>query len=159
MTHLEVAVDAGRQAHADLAADVLMVENNEGDIFLAEEALKESASTVRLHVVRDGVQALAFLRREGIHRDAPRPRLILLDLNIPRLSGREVLFEIKSDHDLKTIPVVVLSTSADQEDVRLSYELHANCYITKPPELGEYLRMVHAIEHFWLDLVNPPRRG
>jgi chemotaxis family two-component system response regulator Rcp1 len=136
--------------------DILLVENNEGDIRLAEEALRETDFDATLHVVRDGIEALDFLGREGPYADAPRPSLILLDLNMPRLGGREVLERIKEDDELKSIPVVVLSTSSAQEDVELSYQLHANCYFTKPPELNAYLDMVQNIERFWLQLVDLP---
>lgn len=136
--------------------DILLVENNEGDIRLAEEALRETDFDATLHVVRDGVEALEFLNHEGPYGDAPRPTLILLDLNMPRLGGREVLGQIKEDDGLKSIPVVVLSTSSASEDVALSYKLHANCYFTKPPELNEYLDMVKSIERFWLELVDLP---
>ncbi len=155
-TRPEVRVPVALEASGGPAADILLVENNEGDIFLAQEALKDSALEIRLHVVRDGVDARAFLRREGPHAAAPRPKMILLDLNMPRLSGREVLQQIKQDPELMTIPVVVLSTSSTAEDVRLSYELHANCYITKPPELSAYLDMVKDIERFWLSQVDLP---
>jgi CheY-like chemotaxis protein len=136
--------------------DILLVENNEGDIRLAEEALRETDFDATLHVVRDGIEALDFLSREGPYSDAPRPSLILLDLNMPRLGGREVLERIKQDDALKSIPVVVLSTSSAREDVALSYQLHANCYFTKPPELNAYLDMVQSIERFWLQMVDLP---
>jgi chemotaxis family two-component system response regulator Rcp1 len=141
------------------SADILLIENNEGDICLTEEALKEGDGRANLHVVRDGVEALAFLRHENGYEEVPRPSLILLDLNMPRLSGREVLTRLKADSGLCAIPVVVLSTSSAIEDVQLSYQLHANCYFTKPSDLNEYMAMVHNIEQFWLKQVDLPPAG
>ncbi len=137
-------------------ATILLIENNEGDICLADEALKNGGIPVRLHVVRNGVDALAFLNRTGAYKAAPRPALILLDLNMPRLDGREVLARIKTNDALKAIPVIVLSTSSSREDVLRSYELHANCYLTKPTELSEYLELVHAMKQFWLQMADLP---
>jgi chemotaxis family two-component system response regulator Rcp1 len=137
--------------------DVLLVEDNPADVRLTIEALRESDVRNRLHVVPDGEQALAFLRREGRFRDAVRPDLILLDLNLPRKDGRAVLHEIKDDDRFKHIPVVVLTTSEADEDVRRAYELHANCYITKPVDLHAFLDVVRSIDSFWFSTVRLPR--
>jgi two-component system, chemotaxis family, response regulator Rcp1 len=137
-------------------ADVLLVEDNLGDVRLTEEAFKEGRICNRLHVASDGVEGLAFLRREGRYASAPRPDLVLLDLNLPRKDGREVLAEIKEDPDLKRIPVVVLTTSAAEQDVLKSYDLHANCYICKPVDLEKFLTVVRSLENFWLSLVCLP---
>lgn len=136
--------------------DILLVEDNPGDADLAREALEDSKINNRLHVVDDGEKAIAFLRREGQYLDMPRPELILLDLNLPRKDGREVLAEIKSDLNLKSIPVVILTTSRAEEDVIKSYNLHANCYITKPIDLNQFLHVVRSIEEFWLSIVVLP---
>jgi CheY-like chemotaxis protein len=140
--------------------EILLVEDNPGDVRLAQEALSENKIWNRLSVATDGVEALAFLRREDGHRDAPRPVLIFLDLNLPRKDGREVLAEIKEDGRLRTIPVVVLTTSQAEEDILRTYNLHANCYITKPVDLEQFMRVVKEVEDFWLCLVRlPPRDG
>ena len=123
---------------------------------LTEEALKEAKVANRLHLARDGVEAVDFLRRSGELDGRPRPDLVLLDLNLPRMSGREVLETIKSDPDLKRIPVVVLTTSQDEADVLHAYELHANCYITKPVDLDQFMTVVRTIEDFWLTVVRLP---
>ena len=136
--------------------NILLVEDNPGDVRLTKEALKESNMLNALHVVVDGVEALAFLHREGDYADAPRPDLILLDLNMPRKDGREVLAEIKADEDLARIPVVILTTSQAEEDVVRSYDLHANCYITKPVDLEQFIKVVTMIEGFWLSMVKLP---
>ena len=136
--------------------NILLVEDNPGDVRLTKEALKESNMLNALHVVVDGVEALAFLHREGDYADAPRPDLILLDLNMPRKDGREVLAEIKADEDLARIPVVILTTSQAEEDVVRSYDLHANCYITKPVDLEQFIKVVTTIEGFWLSMVKLP---
>lgn len=136
--------------------EVLLVEDNAGDVLLTVEVLKESKVLNRPSVARDGVEALAFLRREGPYHDAHRPDLIMLDLNLPRKDGREVLTEIKADASLRRIPVVVLTTSAAEEDVLRSYDLCANCYLTKPVELNGFIRVVRSIEDFWLSIVKPP---
>jgi chemotaxis family two-component system response regulator Rcp1 len=136
--------------------EILLVEDNPGDVRLTLEAFKEGRVLNNLTVVKDGVEALAYLRRQGPYADAKLPDLILLDLNLPRKSGREVLVEIKEDEHLKTIPVVVLTTSADQRDITRAYSDHANCYITKPVDLEQFLRAVHSIESFWLTLVRLP---
>lgn len=136
--------------------EILLVEDNPGDVRLTQEALKEGKVHNRLHVVGDGVEAMAFLRREGRYADAVRPDLILLDLNLPRKDGREVLAEIKQDALLKVIPVVVLTTSSAEEDVLRSYNLHANCYIVKPVDLDQFIRAVKFIDDFWLTVVKLP---
>jgi len=136
--------------------EMLLVEDNPGDVRLTKEALKEGRVKNNLHVVVDGVEAMAFLRREGEYADAPRPGLILLDLNMPRMNGREVLVEIKADEDLRRIPVVVLTISNAEKDIIEAYNLNGNCYITKPVDLKQFLKVVHAIEHFWLTVVSLP---
>jgi len=133
------------------------VEDNPGDIRLMREALREGKIANRVHEVRDGVEAMDFLHRREPFADAPRPDLILLDLNLPRKDGREVLAEIKADSDLRRIPVVVLTTSQAEEDVLRAYNLHANCYMTKPVDLGQFLRLVQSIERYWLIMVRLPR--
>ncbi len=138
------------------AVDILLVEDNPGDIRLTQEALKDSKLHNRLSVARDGVEALAFLRRQGEYANSPRPDIILLDLNLPRKDGREVLEEIKNDDDFKRIPVVVLTTSNDETDVLASYNLHANCYITKPVDLNRFIQIVKSIEGFWFQIVKLP---
>lgn len=132
--------------------EILLVEDNPADVRLTQEALREGKVKNNLSVARDGEEALAFLRREG----SPRPDLILLDLNLPRRDGRQVLEEIKNDHDLKRIPVVVLTTSAAEVDILKSYELHANCYITKPVDLEQFITVVKSIDDFWLTIVKLP---
>lgn len=139
------------------SVEILLVEDNPDDIDLTIEAFKESSSESHLHVVEDGVQALEFLRRRGAHAEAPRPDLILLDLNLPRKSGHEVLQEIKSDPDLRQIPVVVLTTSAADNDVLRSYQLSANCFITKPVDLDAFLSVVRVVDRFWRDIATLPR--
>lgn len=136
--------------------EILLVEDNPGDADLAREALEDSKIYNRLHVVDDGEKAMAFIRREGPYAGVPRPELILLDLNLPRKDGRQVLAEIKSDDDLKRIPVVILTTSRAEEDILKSYDLHANCYITKPIDLQQFLHVVRSIEQFWLSIVVLP---
>ena len=141
------------------AIQVLLVEDNAGDIRLTQEALKDAKVYLGLHVVNDGVEALEFLRREGQFQKAPRPDLILLDLNLPRKNGREVLAEIKRDPQLLTIPVVILTTSAAEADIQQTYQLHANCYISKPVELDGFLSVVRSIDNFWLSIVRLPSRS
>ena len=135
---------------------ILLVEDNPGDVRLTEEAFKENKVCNRLNVARDGLEAIAFLRRAGEHADAPRPDLILLDLNLPKKDGREVLAEIKQDPSLKSIPVVILTTSKAEEDIIKSYHLHANCYITKPVDLEQFITVVKSIQDFWLTIVKLP---
>ncbi|SRR5579884_3227867 len=136
--------------------EILLVEDNPGDVRLTIEALRDGKIRNNLHVARDGVEAMAFLRREGPYANAPRPDLILLDLNLPRKDGREVLAEIKADARLRTIPVIVLTTSAAEQDVVQSYNLHANCYITKPVDLDQFITVIRSIEAFWLMIVTLP---
>jgi chemotaxis family two-component system response regulator Rcp1 len=130
--------------------EILLVEDNPGDVRLTEEVLKEAKIATRLNTVRDGEEAMAYVRREGPHAGASRPDLILLDLNLPRKDGREVLNELKSDEELRRIPVIVLTTSMAEPDILMSYDLHANCYIHKPIEFEEFSNTIHAIQQFWL---------
>jgi chemotaxis family two-component system response regulator Rcp1 len=139
--------------------EILLVEDNPGDVRLTQEALKENKIRNTLHVAVDGVEAMAFLRREGKHARSPRPDLILLDLNLPKKDGREVLAEIKTDEDLKRIPVVILTTSSAEQDILKTYNLHANCYITKPVDLGQFIGVIRSIEDFWLAVVKLPPNG
>jgi two-component system, chemotaxis family, response regulator Rcp1 len=138
------------------AFEVLLVEDSPGDVRLTQEAFKDAKMLINLHVAWDGAEAMAFLRREGDKSDTPRPDLILLDLNLPKKSGREVLKEIKEDPALMSIPIVILTTSASEEDVLRSYLLHANCYITKPVDLPGFLKVVRSIDNFWLSVVKLP---
>ena len=138
------------------ALEILLVEDNPGDARLTLEAFKEGKVLNHLTVIGDGADALAYLRRQGQYSNSTQPDLILLDLNLPKKDGREVLAEIKSDERLKKIPVIVLTTSAAPEDVRKAYGSHANCYITKPVDLDQFLRVVQSIESFWLSLVKLP---
>ena len=138
--------------------EILLVEDNPGDVRLTIEGLKEGKVRNNLHVAKDGVEALAFLRREARYQDAVRPDLILLDLNLPRMDGRQVLSAIKADPLLKTIPVVVLTTSRAEQDVLHSYQLQANCYITKPVDLEQFITVVRSIEDFWLTIVTLPQK-
>jgi CheY-like chemotaxis protein len=136
--------------------EILLVEDSPSDTELTVEALREAKIRNHLNIAEDGVQALEFLRREGKYAGAPRPDLIMLDLNLPRKDGREVLAEIKSDDTLKTIPVVVLTTSRAETDVLQAYKYHANCYITKPVDFEQFLQVVRSIESFWLMVVTLP---
>ncbi|MCK6628741.1 MAG: response regulator [Anaerolineae bacterium] len=138
--------------------EILLVEDSPTDILITQEAFEQARLLNKLHVVEDGVAALAFLRRQEPYTQTPRPDLILLDLNLPKKSGREVLAELKSDEALKFIPVVVLTTSQAEEDVLKSYDLHANCYITKPVDFTKFVEVVHSIEHFWFSVVTLPLR-
>jgi len=138
--------------------EILLVEDNPGDVRLTTEALAEAKVRNRLAVAGDGVEALRYLRREAPFEDAPRPDIILLDLNMPRMDGREVLEEIKADPTLAAIPVVILTTSAAEEDILRSYQLHASCYITKPVDLEQFLKVVRSVEDFWLTIVRLPPR-
>ncbi len=139
--------------------DILMVEDNEGDARLALEAMRDSKIKNKIHHVGDGEEAMAFLRKEGKHKDAPRPDLVLLDLNLPRKNGQEVLAEIKADDNLKRIPVVILTVSSDEADIVKTYNLHANCYVTKPLDLTQFMTVVKSIEDFWLTIVKLPDGG
>ena len=136
--------------------EILMIEDNPGDVRLTVEALKDTKLNNNLSVVENGVEALSYLRREGDYADAPRPDLILLDLNLPRKDGREVLEEIKQDEDLGRIPVVVLTTSQAEEDILKTYDLHANCFISKPVDLEQFTQVIQSIEVFWLTIVKLP---
>ena len=138
------------------AVEILLVEDNPGDVRLTREALKEGKVLNNLSVAVDGEEALAFLRRQTIYAEAPRPDLILLDLNLPRKDGRQVLAEIKADEQLKRIPVVILTSSSAEEDILRTYDLHANCYITKPVDFDQFVAVVRSIEDFWLTMVKLP---
>ncbi len=136
--------------------EVLLVEDNPADVRLTQEAFKEGRVTNHLNVVNDGVEAMDFLHHAGKYGAAPRPDLILLDLNLPRKNGREVLEEIKADPSLRRIPVMILSTSRADQDLHGAYNLHANCYIAKPVDLDQFLNVVRSIEHFWFNIVTLP---
>jgi CheY-like chemotaxis protein len=136
--------------------EILLVEDNPGDVELVREALGEGKISNTLHVASDGVQAMEFLKQQGSHAGASCPDLVLLDLNLPRKNGREVLEEIKSDPRLRLVPVVVLTSSKAEEDILRSYDLHANCYVTKPVDLEQFLHVVRSIEDFWLTVVKLP---
>jgi chemotaxis family two-component system response regulator Rcp1 len=146
---------AGREDTAP-PVEILLVEDNPGDVRLTKEALREGKVYNNLHWAKDGVEALEFLRRQGKHEKAPRPDIILLDLNLPKKDGREELEVIKKDDQLKQIPVVVLTTSKAEEDVLRSYSLHANCYVTKPVDLDKFIIVVKSIDRFWLTIVTLP---
>jgi chemotaxis family two-component system response regulator Rcp1 len=137
--------------------EVLLVEDSPGDVRLTREAFKDAKVLINLNVASDGVEAMAFLNREGNNANAPRPDLILLDLNLPKKDGREVLAELKESPALKSIPVVILTTSASEADIHGSYLHHANCYITKPVDLDGFLKVVRSIDSFWLTVVKLPR--
>ena len=137
--------------------EILLVEDNPGDVRLTQEILRDGKVRNNMSVAKDGVDAVSFLRRTGEYAGAPRPDIILLDLNLPKKDGREVLAEIKADPDLKNIPVVVLTTSSAEQDIVKSYDLHANCYITKPVDLDQFIRVIRSIEDFWLTIVKLPR--
>ena len=138
--------------------EILLVEDNPGDIRLTQEVLKEGKVHNSLSIVENGVQAISFLRKENEYQDAPTPDLILLDLNLPKKDGREVLLDIKNDPELKKIPVVVLTTSQSEEDILKVYDLNANCYISKPVDFGQFIDVVKSIENFWLSIVKLPTR-
>lgn len=142
--------------HSHEPIDILLVEDNAGDARLAQEALREARIYNRLDIVRDGVEALAYLKREGAWVHAPRPDLILLDINLPRKNGLEVLDEIKRDPELHAIPVVILTTSEAETDVLRAYEHFANCYISKPVDMEQFMKVIQSIEHFWLSIVRLP---
>ena len=140
--------------------EILLVEDSPGDVRLTKEALKDSKVANTITVAEDGVEAMALLRREGKYAESVRPDLILLDLNLPRKDGRQVLEELKADEALKSIPVIILTTSQADEDIIRTYNLHANCYITKPVDLDKFLEVVRTIEDFWLSIVKlPPQKG
>ena len=136
--------------------DILLVEDSPGDIRLTLEAFRDANPSVRLHVVNDGVEAMAFLRREGGHAQAPRPELVLLDLNMPKMDGREVLAQIKKDESLNLIPTIILTTSEADKDILESYQLQANCYLRKPVELEAFEDLVKQIDDFWLTMAKLP---
>ena len=133
-----------------MSIEVLLIEDSPGDVRLTQEAFREANSLIRLHVAYDGFEAMAFLRHEGVYVDAPRPDFILLDLNLPKMDGREVLSHIKNDENLKVIPTIILTTSSAEEDIVRSYQSHANCYLSKPVQLDEFESVVQSINDFWL---------
>ena len=137
---------------------ILLIEDNEGDIILTLEALKEAKVSNGIEIVRDGEEALQYLRKEGQFKKAETPDLILLDINLPKLGGKEVLAEIKKDKDLMIIPVVMLTTSDSEKDILESYQHHANCYITKPADFEKFMQVVHTIKDFWIDIVQLPNK-
>ena len=139
--------------------EVLLVEDSPGDVRLTQEAFRDANKSIRLHVAADGVEAMAFLKREGAHAYAPRPDIILLDLNLPKMDGREVLAHIKTDSVLKTIPTVILTTSEAETDIVRSYQLQANCYLTKPVQFDEFASLVKIINDFWLTRVKLPQQA
>jgi chemotaxis family two-component system response regulator Rcp1 len=136
--------------------EILLVEDNPGDVRLAKEALKDGKVRNNLYVVEDGQEALDFLHRRGRYADAVRPDLILLDLNLPKISGQDVLAEVKADKELRRIPVVVLTVSKSEEDILKAYDLHANCYVTKPLDFNQFVKITKTIEEFWLTIVKLP---
>jgi chemotaxis family two-component system response regulator Rcp1 len=138
---------------------VLLVEDSPGDVRLTQEAFREADPTIDLRIASDGVEAMAYLRREGVHAGAPRPEFILLDLNLPKMDGREVLAHIKEDDNLKTIPTVILTTSDAEADILTSYQLQANCYLSKPVQLEEFESLVKSINDFWLTKVKLPQQA
>ena len=144
---------------AAVPIEVLLVEDSPGDVRLTREAFKDAKVHINLHVASDGADAMAFLERQGEHANAPRPDLILLDLNLPKKDGREVLAELKESPALKCIPVVILTTSASEADIQGSYQRHANCYITKPVDLEGFLKVVRSIDNFWLSVVKLPHES
>ena len=141
-----------------MGIDVLLVEDSPGDVRLTQEAFRDANSRIHLHVATDGMEAMAFLRHEGDFHDAPRPDFILLDLNIPMMDGREVLARIKKDEGLKTIPTIILTTSSAEADIARSYQLQANCYLTKPVQLDEFEGVVKSINDFWITKVKLPQQ-
>ena len=138
--------------------EILLVEDNPGDVFLTQEAFREGRLAHRLSVVEDGEEAMRFLRREGKHSGAPQPDLILLDLNLPKKDGRELLGEVKEDPELRQIPVIVLTTSGAEQDIARAYKLHANCYLTKPIQMEDFLKTIRSVEEFWLSVVRLPSK-
>jgi chemotaxis family two-component system response regulator Rcp1 len=142
--------------HQGTPIEVLLVEDSPDDADLTIDALRDGRVRNRVTVVEDGVEAMAYLRRDGKYRAAPRPDLILLDLNLPRKNGREVLAEIKQDPNLRRIPVVMMTSSDDEKDILAAYNLHVNCYVTKPVDLDQFIRVVKSIEHFWFSIVKLP---
>lgn len=145
-----------QKSHSNATPDVLLVEDNLGDVGLVRETFRDLNLANPIHVIHDGVDALAFLRQQGRFSDQPRPGVIILDLNIPKKDGREVLAEIKEDPELKVIPVIVLTSSKAQEDIMKSYALHANCYVTKPVVLEDFMKLMSMVADFWLNVVRLP---
>jgi chemotaxis family two-component system response regulator Rcp1 len=145
-------------AEKGMDLEVLLVEDSPGDVRLTKEAFREANRAIHLHVAGDGVEAMAFLRKQGVYAGAPRPHLVLLDLNLPKMGGREVLAHIKEDPDLKTIPTVILTTSEAEADIASSYQLQANCYLSKPVQLDEFEAIVRSINDFWLTKVRLPQQ-
>ncbi len=141
-----------------MPVQVLLVEDSPGDVRLTQEAFREVNPSIHLHVANDGMEAMAFLRKEGVNADAPRPDMILLDLNLPKMDGRAVLARIKEDAGLKTIPTVILTTSEAESDILKSYQLQANCYLSKPVQLDAFENLVKSINEFWLTQVKLPQR-
>ncbi len=150
---MNIIEDAGKPI------EVLLVEDSPGDVRLTQEAFRDANMSIHLHVATDGVEAMAFLKREGKHADAPRPDFILLDLNLPKMDGREVLAHIKDDGSLKTIPTVILTTSDAEADIVKSYQLRANCYLSKPVQLDAFEGLVKSINSFWLTQAKLPKQG
>jgi chemotaxis family two-component system response regulator Rcp1 len=146
------------KAEIGMPLEVLLVEDSPGDVRLTREAFREANRSINLHVASDGVEAMAFLRKLGRHAGAPRPDLILLDLNLPKMDGREVLAHIKEDPDMKTIPTVILTTSDAEADIATSYQLQANCYLSKPAQLDEFEALVRSINDFWLTKARLPQQ-
>jgi CheY-like chemotaxis protein len=146
----------GRPGHP---IEVLLVEDSPGDVRLTQEAFREANPTIHLHVVTDGIEAMDFLRNKGVHSSAPRPDLILLDLNLPKMDGREVLAQVKADEGLKTIPTIILTTSSAHVDIVRSYQLQANCYLSKPVQLDAFELLVKSINDFWLTKAKLPGAG
>lgn len=144
------------QTSIEKPLDILLVEDNLGDVRLTMEALKSASIKTNLHTVRDGAAALAFLGREGTYADAPRPHIVLLDLNLPKMSGPQVLEQMKADQSLKSIPVIILTTSENPSDVAVSYELYANCYVSKPLEISVFRDVVRKIDEFWFSIARLP---
>jgi DNA-binding response OmpR family regulator len=153
MTSSETIIEVPNQVET---VKILLVEDNLGDVRLVQEALKEGRLAVQFASVPDGIQALAYLRKQDKYRDASRPDIVLLDLNLPRKDGREVLAEMKADAELKRIPVVILTSSKSEEDIIKTYDLHANCYISKPLDFNKFVEVVKAIENFWMTIVKLP---
>jgi two-component system, chemotaxis family, response regulator Rcp1 len=143
----------------DRPVQVLLVEDSPGDVRLTQEAFRDANGGIKLHVATDGVEAMSFLRREGVNANAPRPDLILLDLNLPKMDGREVLGHIKADQNLRTIPTVILTTSEAEADIVKSYQLQANCYLSKPVQLDAFEALVKSINDFWLTKVKLPQHA
>jgi chemotaxis family two-component system response regulator Rcp1 len=145
-----------RTGEDTMSTHVLLVEDNPGDVRLTQEAFHEVNPSVQVHVAHDGVEAMSFLRRQGVNVDAPRPDFVLLDLNLPKMDGREVLAQIKADYTLKRMPTLILTTSKEGRDIARSYELQANCYLVKPVELAEFEKLVQSLNDFWLTKVELP---